>query len=45
MGMSSDFDTASNVVKQVSSVSLLSMNQDVSFSKDVKSVAEKYQVV
>ena len=29
---------------QVSSVSLLNMNQEVPFSKDVKSVADKYVI-
>ena len=29
---------------QVSSVTLLSMGQDINFSKDVKSVAENYTI-
>lgn len=32
-------------ISQVSSVELLSMGQEVSFSKDIRSVAESYQVV
>lgn len=32
------------IITQVSSVTLLSMNQDISFSKDVKSVAEVYEI-
>ena len=30
---------------KVSSVTLLSMNQDISFSKDIKSVADAYEIV
>jgi hypothetical protein len=36
--------TAANS-SQVSSVTLLSMNQDISFTKDVKSVADVYEIV
>jgi hypothetical protein len=30
---------------QVSNVSLLSMNQDISFTKDLKSIADVYEIV
>lgn len=37
-------DNSLTLFTQVASVTLLSMNQDISFSKDVKCVADVYEI-